>query len=89
MIWESEYNKNAVWDGSDNFGASLKSFQKMMENKKYKLVSCNITGANAFFIREDLINDLFDNNYESENNFVEGKNWLKLAFEKDYKSKFN
>ena len=89
MIWESEYNKNAEWDGSDNFGASLKSFQKMMENKKYKLVSCNITGANAFFIREDLINDLFENNYESENHFVEGKNWLKLAFEKDYKSKFN
>ena len=31
--WISEYDENDVWNGSDDFGASLKSFQKLLEEK--------------------------------------------------------
>ena len=49
--WISEYDENDVWNGSDDFGASLKSFQKLLEEKGYNLVGCNITGVNAFFVK--------------------------------------
>ena len=54
--WESEYDENDVWEGTDDFGASLKSFQIMLEDKGYKLVGCNITGVNAFFVKKELVN---------------------------------
>lgn len=84
LIWKIKYSENLNWDGSDNFGASLKCFQKMMEEKNYKLVCCNVTGVNAFFVRNDCINELFDKSYESEDHFMEGRNWLKIAFDKNY-----
>ena len=36
--WICEYDENGIWDGSDKFGASLKSFEIMMNNKGYNLV---------------------------------------------------
>ena len=87
LEWKSKYDKNSSWDGTDNYGASLKSFEKMLEKKKYKLVACNISGVNAFFVRDDLIKDQFENNFSSEYHFNEGRYWLKAAFEKDYKVK--
>ena len=85
--WIIDYDKKKIWDGSDNFGASLKSFEKMLDKKGYKLVGCNISGANAFFVRKDCVTDDFENFYHSEYHFNEGKKWLKTAFEKDYKAK--
>ena len=87
LEWKSKYDENSTWDGTDNYGASLKSFEKMLGKKKYKLVACNISGVNAFFVRDDLIKDQFENNFSSEHHFNEGRYWLKAAFEKDYKVK--
>ena len=89
LEWISKYDENSVWDGTDNYGASLKSFEKMLEKKNYKLVACNISGANAFFIRGDLIKDKFEDDFSSEHHFKEGRYWLKTAFEKDYKVKIS
>ncbi len=89
LEWKIKYDENSVWDGSDNYGASLKSFEKMLKEKKYKLVACNISGVNAFFVKEELINDNFENNFTSEYHFNDGKYWLKQAFEKDYKVKIS
>ncbi len=35
-------------------GASLRAFVKLGREKGYRLVGCNSTGANAFFVRDDL-----------------------------------
>jgi hypothetical protein len=53
------YNPNRQWNGSDYCGASLQSLCELAEAKGYRLVGCNITGVNAFFVRGDLCCDLF------------------------------
>ena len=53
------YNASAIWDGTSNFGASLDSLYLLGLNKGYKLVACNFSGSNAFFVREDLVAEKF------------------------------
>ena len=77
----SKYNSSSLWDGTDFYGASLKSFDKILRNQ-YKLVCCNITGANAFFVRNDLLSDKFINDFSPEYHFNEENYWLRLAFKK-------
>jgi hypothetical protein len=45
-----------TWDGSDYMGCSLQSWCNLFGPHGYRLVACNITGANAFFVRSDLSN---------------------------------
>jgi hypothetical protein len=66
-IYVMEYNPNHTWKYTDYFNASLKSLEKLGNCKGYKLVGCNITGLNAFFVREDLIGDLFQEPFTAEN----------------------
>lgn len=40
------------------FGASLAAFVKLANDKGYRLVGCNRYGYNAFFVRNDLANDI-------------------------------
>ena len=54
-----EYNPNHVFDKTNYFGASLASLEELGVNKNYKLVACDMTGTNAFFIRKNLVNDKF------------------------------
>ncbi len=42
------------WDGSDYFGASLGAMCALGERKGYRLVHAELSGVNAFFVREDL-----------------------------------
>jgi hypothetical protein len=51
--YDSNHNFN-----SDYMGASLQSLSNLLVNN-YTLVACNITGSNAFFVRNDF-NHLFD-----------------------------
>jgi hypothetical protein len=51
--WRIKYNPSHRWDFSDYQGASLQDFVDVMSAAGYKLVCCNITGANAFFVRSD------------------------------------
>jgi hypothetical protein len=83
--WTIDYNQNSEWDHSDYFGGSLKAFQIMLNKKGYVLVGCNVTGVNAFFVRKDQIEDKFESDTSSEYHFVEGRYWLKRAFDKNYK----
>ncbi len=57
--WRIPYSSEHVWDGSDWFGASLQSLCELFESRKYSLVGCNVTGSNAFFVRNDLLGDKF------------------------------
>ena len=40
------------------YGASLKALTKLGKQKGYSLVCCNSNGNNAFFVRNDLLNDV-------------------------------
>ena len=83
--WECEYDENDIWNGSDNFGASLKSFQIMLEKKGYNLVGCNLTGVNAFFVKKELINDKFLSNFSSEFHYEPLRMWLIKKYENELK----
>lgn len=48
------YNSQRGWGQDDFFGASLQAFSDVLAKHHYTLVTCNITGANAFFVREEL-----------------------------------
>ena len=80
-----QYDEDDVWHGTDDFGASLKSFQKMLGNKGYHLVGCNITGANAFFVKKELINEKFLNNFSSEFHYEPLRIWLIKKYENELK----
>lgn len=56
--WVMPYDPNHRWSGDDYFGASLVAFQDLFDEHGYRLVACNLTGANAFFVRRDFA-DLF------------------------------
>lgn len=62
-----KYNPSYTWNQSDCFGASLKFLENNLRNINYVLVGCNISGANAFFIRKDLISDNFAGPFTAEN----------------------
>ena len=87
LEWKLNYDQNEEWDFTDHYGASLYAFEKMLRNKSYELVGCNITGANAFFIRKNEIGLKFEENSSSKYHFIDGRYWLKNAFSKDYKVK--
>ena len=67
--WKVHYHPNRTWDGSQNFGASLRAFEALGAQLGYKLVGCDFTGINAFFVRSDLIADLFAAPLTSENHY--------------------
>ena len=50
-----KYDPNHRWRKDDNYGSSLKYLEIEFSKRGYCLVACNITGANAFFVREDLV----------------------------------
>ncbi len=47
-----DYNDSHTWAGDDHFGCSLMEYVRLLKDH-YTLIACNITGANAFFIRND------------------------------------
>lgn len=57
--WVWPYREDNVWNATDAFGASLCAFDRMARSRGYQLVGCNLTGANAFFVRTDLARDRF------------------------------
>lgn len=50
------YEEGHSWGGNDYFGASLQSWADLLTEQGYTLVCCNLSGANAFFVRNDLLN---------------------------------
>ena len=49
-----KYKENLEWHHDDYMGSSLFHINKELNKMNYKLISTNITGSNAFFVREDL-----------------------------------
>lgn len=47
-----KYDPDHTWEGEDYMGASLASLCDLLEPEGYRLVCCNLSGANAFFVEE-------------------------------------
>lgn len=67
--WHMPYNPDHVWDGSDWFGASLTAWTRLLSQKGYSLVGCNITGNNAFLVRSDLTQGKFAEPFTADNHY--------------------
>lgn len=66
--WVMPYDPESNWDsGSMVFGASLKAFERLGEAMDYKLVGCDLSGSDAFFVRADLVGDMFCDPFTAEN----------------------
>ncbi|HEU4725264.1 MAG TPA: hypothetical protein VFU59_08190 [Candidatus Eisenbacteria bacterium] len=67
LDWKVGYDPQRVWDGSQNFGASLKALELLGSRLGYSLVGCDLAGTNAFFVRADLVGERFAPPYTAEN----------------------
>ncbi|OGR53030.1 MAG: hypothetical protein A2049_04725 [Elusimicrobia bacterium GWA2_62_23] len=82
--WVMPYNPGHIWDGSDHYGASLKSYELMLREKGYSLVGCTTNGNNAFFVRTELTGELFCSDTSAENHYEPQRFWLGKAFGQGY-----
>lgn len=67
--WISPWKPGQSWDKSQAFGASLKAYELLGRKYGYSLVGCDLTGVNAFFVRNDLVEDRFAEPFTSENHY--------------------
>jgi hypothetical protein len=70
------YDPNFKWRMTDYMGASLEAIAKVGSAKGYGLVGCNITGVNAFFVRNDLLEDRFQAPFTAENHYQPARYFL-------------
>lgn len=54
-----EYKPNGGWRGTDYMGSSLLALSEAAVTVGYTLVGSNVVGINAFFVRNDLVGNLF------------------------------
>jgi hypothetical protein len=52
-----EYGPNTRWDGTNYFGASIRSYYLLGRKKAYSLVYAENHGVNLFFIRDDVLKE--------------------------------
>jgi hypothetical protein len=67
--WRVVYDEHRSWDATQNFGASLKAFEKLGEKLGYSLVGCDVTGANAFFVQSKLLENHFEPPFTAEQHY--------------------
>lgn len=78
--WRMPYDPDHRWQGSDRFGASLESLNDLMQGRGYALVGCNITGANAFFVRRELAQGKFQEPFSPANHYHPARYFLTHAY---------
>jgi hypothetical protein len=83
LDWVMPYQSGYEWDGrSDVFGASLKAWAVLLADRGYSLVGCNLSGVNAFFVRNDLITpDQWAGDFTTEGLFEPMRRNLRLGMQ--------
>jgi hypothetical protein len=76
VLFCMDYTETHMWRGDDCFGASLKFLETNLDRMGYCLVGCNLTGANAFFIRKELVANKFLEPFTAENHFEPARYYL-------------
>ncbi len=74
--WVMKYNPTHQWQEDSYQGASLKSLEMLGSSKGYRLVGCDLTGTNAFFVRDDLVGDHFAAPHTAENHYEPARYYL-------------
>jgi hypothetical protein len=77
--WTVEYNPESSRSSlvaTSDFGASLKALEMLGNRNGYSLIGCDFLGVNAFFVRDDLLQDKFCTPYTSENHFEPSRLFL-------------
>ncbi|MGB6294647.1 MAG: hypothetical protein WBF90_00510 [Rivularia sp. (in: cyanobacteria)] len=69
ILFCMDYDETHTWEKDDYFGVSLKFLEINLAKKGYCLVGCNLSGVNAFFVREDLVSDKFLAPFTAENHY--------------------
>jgi hypothetical protein len=88
--WQAAYDADKCWDRTINYGASLTSFEELGRGKGYSLVGCDFHGANAFFVLDALVSELFckpftaSNHYEPPRYYLSGRRGHKKAILDQY-----
>jgi hypothetical protein len=67
QVWIHPVRADGSWEYGQAFGASLKAFEQLGLRYGYSLVGCDVTGINAFFVRNDLAGDFFAGPFTAEN----------------------
>lgn len=81
-----KYDAERIFPITSYHGASLKSLELLGKQKGYSLVACNFLAANAFFVRDDLVQEKFfkpftaENHYEPPRDFLNVRNGHTRAF---------
>lgn len=70
VVWEVPYDPTKMWDGSNRFGASLKTLELIGRDKGLNLVGCDFHGVNAFFVDNRDCGDKFLQPYAAEVHFT-------------------
>jgi len=78
--WEVAYRADATWDGTVYFGAGLRNLQKIGEKLGYVLVGCELSGTNAFFVRNDLTLDKFSAPFSAEHHHEPPRYFLRRTW---------
>jgi len=74
--WVVPYDPEAVWDKTRNYGASLKALERLVADSGYALVGCELSGTDAFFVREDLLGDHFHPPFTAEHHWEPARFWI-------------
>jgi hypothetical protein len=78
--WVMPRDDSYVWDGTDRMGASLSALAELGERKGLALVGCDIIGANAFFVRQDLAAGKFAEPFTPENHYHPPRYYMTFGF---------
>lgn len=62
-----DYNPSHTWQGDDCFGVSLQYLEDNVRD--YSIVGCNLTGSNAFLVRNDLLGHHFLAPFSAEKHY--------------------
>jgi hypothetical protein len=73
--WIAEYEPERAWNNTMYFGASLKSYERLGAALGYALVGCDLSGTNAFFVRNTERLELFAEPFTAENHYEPPRYW--------------
>ena len=76
MDWKVDYDARLSWNCTGYFGASLKAYELLGKEMGYSLVGCNMSGVNAFLVRDDLCGDKFEAPFTSEKHYEPFRQFL-------------
>ena len=74
--WVMPQDAGYRWNGTAKFGASLEAFVQLGADKGYSLVGCTLGGANAFFVRQDLLGEHFSKPFTASHHYEPPRYYL-------------